>query len=81
MNWYKQSKTISKKEVLDHIGDQWVDYTKFADIWVMSIKDAKDQGIIKEDGTLNTIEGPQKPKNSDVVCKGKRGGILESTRI
>jgi len=73
MNWYKQAKKFSKKDVLQEIGDDWSDYAKFAEIWVMSIEDARAQNIIKEDGTLNTIEGPQKPKNSDVVCKGKKG--------
>ena len=73
MNWYKESNVKTKEEVLDYAQNKWHDYVKFAEIWVMSYDDAKEQEIINEDNILDTIEGPQKVKKTDVVCKGKGG--------
>lgn len=75
MNWYKQSKIMSKKEVLEKAEGKWEDYVKFAIIEVLSFEDAKELNIIDKDGTLKTIEGPQKPTKNDVICKGLEGEL------
>ena len=75
MNWYKQAKKYSKKDVLQEIGEDWADYAKFAIIEVLSFDDAKELNLISEDGEIKTIEGPQRPSKSDVICKGVDGEL------
>lgn len=69
----KKTKVFSKEEVLEEA--EWKPYKKTANIWVISLEDAKNQDIVDKNNNVDTLEGTQKVNKSDIICKGQDGEI------
>jgi len=74
-NWYIKLANQSEDFLKNR---NWKNYKKFAPILVLEFNSKtknliKNTDIINDEGKVNTLEGPQKIKEGDIICKGVDG--------
>jgi hypothetical protein len=62
------------KKLLDSLSG-WFEATKSASLKAISFEQAKEKGVIEEDGTVNTKEGKVKAKKGSMICMGIEGEL------